>query len=124
MHVLDLIGIGLSVSAASADGYRQFSAFALGRSSRNDGTCSAVANGFNGDVFVLYQRSPGVYVLLGNSKFQIPAGEYAAQLSIHGSAIVPATSAMSLVLYKLGRAPGSSSSSKAIKYKTFRRLHC
>jgi hypothetical protein len=28
MHVLDLIGIGLSVSAASADGYRQFSAFA------------------------------------------------------------------------------------------------
>ena len=40
MHVLDLIGIDLSVCAASADGYRQFSAFALGRSSRNDGTCS------------------------------------------------------------------------------------
>ena len=71
MHVLDLIGIGLSVSAASADGYRQFSAFALGRSSRNDGTCSAVANGFNGDVFALYQRSPGVYVSLGNSKFRV-----------------------------------------------------
>jgi len=33
-----------------------------------------------------------VYVSLGNSKFQIPAGEYAAQLSIHGSAIEPATS--------------------------------
>jgi hypothetical protein len=69
----------------------------LGRSSRSHGTCSAVANGFDGDVFGLYQRSPGVYVSLGNSKFKIPAGEYAAQLSIHGSAIVPATSAMSLV---------------------------
>src|SRR6516225_735417 len=43
----------------------------LGRSSRNDGTCSAVANGFNGDVFVLYQRSPGVYVSLGNSKSRL-----------------------------------------------------
>jgi hypothetical protein len=113
MHVLDLIGIGLSVSAASADGYRQFSAFA---------PWTVVKK--RRDLFVLYQRSPGVYVSLGNSKFQIPAGEYATQLSIHGSAIVPATSAMSLVLYKLGRAPGSSSSSKAIKYKTFRRLHC
>jgi hypothetical protein len=82
MHVLDLIGIGLSVSAASADGYTQFSAFAPWTVvKKNDGTCAAVANGFGGDVFVLYQRSFGVYVSLGNSKFQIPAGEYAAQLS-------------------------------------------
>ena len=80
----------LSTACIANEHYKQFSSvrpWAVMK--RGNGTCFAVAQAFEGDAFVLFSRPDGVYVSLGNSKFQIAAGGYPAQVSLKGSTIVP-----------------------------------
>ena len=55
----------------------------------SDGSCFATANGYDGDLFVIYIRGKSLYVSLGNQKFNIPPGAYPVAVALHGSMIVP-----------------------------------
>lgn len=52
-----------------------------------NGTCLAVAEAFQGDVFVLNISPIGFYISLVNSKFKIPVGEYPVGISLNGPGI-------------------------------------
>lgn len=56
---------------------------------RSNGSCFATAHAFDGDVFVIHTRGNGLYVSLGNQKFNIPPGAYPVAVALHGSMIVP-----------------------------------
>jgi hypothetical protein len=106
--ILALLGGVLTLSpknsAHGAESIRQFSTVGpWAVLKKQDGTCFAFANGYQGDVFLLWAKHSGVYVSLGNSAFNIPRGEYPVELSLNGSTIVPADVTTMTAVVKEGK---------------------